>query len=58
MSAYAGFYFTADDGYLALTFYSDPEDKETGELVRFVEAGDTLDEVLAEVAKFQKERQE
>ena len=52
-----GFYFTRDDGYMALSHYSDPEDETTGQLVSFVEAGDTLVGIVTKARELQREEQ-
>lgn len=55
IEALEGFYITRPDGYTALEYYADPEgDENSGELVMYVDAGDTLVELVAKALEFKQ----
>lgn len=47
-------YFTRDDGYMAVEYFEDPEDHENGDLICFVEAGDTVLDVLRKIVEYKR----
>lgn len=48
------FFFTKDDGYMAVSWVPKPDELDDGrdQLVRFIDAGDSVPEVLAALREF------
>lgn len=50
-----GFFITSPDGYTALEYYADPDgDENSGEFIMYVDAGDTLVELVEKAQEFKR----
>lgn len=52
---YGSYCFTQPDGYLAVTFHVDDDDEE-GDHVCYVDAGDTVEEILGKIEEYERKR--
>lgn len=52
---YGNYLFTDPDGYTAITFHAS-EDDEDGDLVCYVDEGDTVEEILGRIEDYERNR--
>jgi hypothetical protein len=52
---YGKYSFTEPDGYTAVTFHVNDDD-EDGDLVCYVDAGDTVEEILGKIEEYERNR--